>query len=234
MRRASSDEEVPPINAEDPPEGDIPEYDPFDFLKAKEDEDIEGIEIEEEEEPPKPARVLHLRLRSEEYYERQGTRYSQVPEAGKREPLIQTNAETKTANDQPQTQNGENDEDKWKCPICFDNLQQPVVTRCGHVFCWPCINEWLRRGQTVCPCCHGQVEKDHLIPIYGQGEEANLQAPPPPRPEWIEGTQRGFLGNPFGQTIHITRTTFRHLFRITPQGIIQFIAILFLLVAFFI
>ena len=75
------------------------------------------------------------------------------------------------------------DDEKWKCPICYDSLNQPVVTQCGHAFCWPCINEWLKRSN-VCPVCHGTIDLKHLIPIYGQGEEANLDSPPPPKPEY--------------------------------------------------
>lgn len=27
----------------------------------------------------------------------------------------------------------------FECSICFDVATEPVVTRCGHLFCWPCI-----------------------------------------------------------------------------------------------
>ncbi|CAD5327030.1 unnamed protein product [Arabidopsis thaliana] len=26
-----------------------------------------------------------------------------------------------------------------------DSVQEPVVTLCGHLFCWPCIHKWLDR-----------------------------------------------------------------------------------------
>eukprot|EP00741_Cyanophora_paradoxa_P002982 tig00000655_g2895.t1 len=38
------------------------------------------------------------------------------------------------------------------CPICFDELLQPVVTECGHSFCKHCIEEALERSR-LCPTC---------------------------------------------------------------------------------
>jgi E3 ubiquitin-protein ligase RNF5 len=135
------------------------------------------------------------------------------------------------------------DEDKWKCPICLESLQQPVVTRCGHAFCWPCITEWLRRSNS-CPVCHGEVQGEHLIPIYGQGAPADIAEPPPPRPEYREarhptwywgmhghggfGTFPGFVGATF------TTNDLRNLFRVTPQRVKLWFAVLFFLFAFFV
>lgn len=31
----------------------------------------------------------------------------------------------------------------FDCNICFDLAREPVVTCCGHLFCWPCIYQWL-------------------------------------------------------------------------------------------
>lgn len=76
-------------------------------------------------------------------------------------------------------------DERWKCPICLDSLKEPVVSQCGHVFCWPCIYRWLRQSHT-CPLCHCVLTEEKLIPIYGQGPEADLKIPPPPRPEYQE------------------------------------------------
>ncbi|CAI9761380.1 unnamed protein product [Fraxinus pennsylvanica] len=27
----------------------------------------------------------------------------------------------------------------FECNICFDLVQDPIVTRCGHLFCWTCL-----------------------------------------------------------------------------------------------
>lgn len=33
----------------------------------------------------------------------------------------------------------EKDKNVYECSICLENAKSPVVTRCGHIFCWPCI-----------------------------------------------------------------------------------------------
>ena len=27
----------------------------------------------------------------------------------------------------------------FECNICFDDPSQPVLSKCGHLYCWPCI-----------------------------------------------------------------------------------------------
>lgn len=27
----------------------------------------------------------------------------------------------------------------FECAICLDVAKEPIVTKCGHLFCWPCI-----------------------------------------------------------------------------------------------
>lgn len=29
----------------------------------------------------------------------------------------------------------------FQCNICFETATSPVVTQCGHLFCWPCIHQ---------------------------------------------------------------------------------------------
>lgn len=35
--------------------------------------------------------------------------------------------------------NKENKESPFQCIICLETAKEPVVTKCGHLFCWPCI-----------------------------------------------------------------------------------------------
>ncbi|KAE8654853.1 hypothetical protein F3Y22_tig00117040pilonHSYRG00123 [Hibiscus syriacus] len=67
----------------------------------------------------------------------------------------------------------------FDCNICLDSVQDPVVTLCGHLYCWPCIYKWLR-FQTIstenldqkhqeCPVCKAEVSHATLIPLYGRG-----------------------------------------------------------------
>ena len=31
------------------------------------------------------------------------------------------------------------DSSAFECNICYDLAQSPVVTLCGHLYCWPCL-----------------------------------------------------------------------------------------------
>lgn len=63
--------------------------------------------------------------------------------------------------------------DQWTCPICFDKLQSPVVTYCGHVFCYDCIDRWLQKSDK-CPICTKHVDRNDLIVVPGHGETRNI------------------------------------------------------------
>jgi zinc-RING finger domain len=30
---------------------------------------------------------------------------------------------------------------QFDCNICFDAARDPVVTQCGHLYCWPCLHQ---------------------------------------------------------------------------------------------
>lgn len=55
----------------------------------------------------------------------------------------------------------------------LDLAEDPVVTPCGHLTCWPCCHEWLvTSNKRTCPTCKAPVTVDKLIPIYSSsGEE---------------------------------------------------------------
>lgn len=46
------------------------------------------------------------------------------------------------------------------CPVCLDCARVPKVTKCGHVFCWPCINQFFSYSEDAyrrCPVCSEQT-----------------------------------------------------------------------------
>ncbi|KAL0405018.1 UNVERIFIED_CONTAM: E3 ubiquitin-protein ligase RMA3 [Sesamum radiatum] len=47
----------------------------------------------------------------------------------------------------------------FDCNICLDLARDPVVTCCGHLFCWPCLYRWLHHHSDAkeCPVCKGEV-----------------------------------------------------------------------------
>lgn len=57
----------------------------------------------------------------------------------------------------------------FECNICLDGVREPVVTRCGHLFCWPCLYRWLNTNQTECPVCKAGVTAKNVVPLYGRG-----------------------------------------------------------------
>lgn len=90
-------------------------------------------------------------------------------------------------------------EDKWKsvsdatpdsennissafdCNICLEAVQDPVVTLCGHLYCWPCLYKWLNfqglstenqdgQKQQQCPVCKAEISEESLVPLYGKGQ----------------------------------------------------------------
>ncbi|KAL7216019.1 hypothetical protein ACSBR1_028044 [Camellia fascicularis] len=70
----------------------------------------------------------------------------------------------------------------FDCNICLDSVQDPVVTLCGHLYCWPCIYKWIHfqsvsaenpdQQKPQCPVCKAQVSQRSLVPLYGRGQTA--------------------------------------------------------------
>uniref|UniRef100_A0ACD5X7B2 Uncharacterized protein n=2 Tax=Avena sativa TaxID=4498 RepID=A0ACD5X7B2_AVESA len=60
----------------------------------------------------------------------------------------------------------------FQCNICFELPLEPIVTLCGHLFCWPCLYKWLHihSHSPECPVCKAVVEEDKLVPLYGSGK----------------------------------------------------------------
>ena len=70
----------------------------------------------------------------------------------------------------------------FECNICLDMASSPVVTLCGHLYCWPCLSPWLVNNNT-CPVCKSGLEKDKVIPIFVKGRENDDPRNYEPRPE---------------------------------------------------
>lgn len=61
------------------------------------------------------------------------------------------------------------------CPICLDSLKEPVITKCAHVFCIPCI-ERVIETQHKCPMC--RAELDSLATTTVKPAKESSAAPP--------------------------------------------------------
>lgn len=50
----------------------------------------------------------------------------------------------------PSPARSQSKDSRFMCAICIDEVSdEPVVTRCGHIFCWPCLYQWLAPGMLV-------------------------------------------------------------------------------------
>lgn len=50
------------------------------------------------------------------------------------------------------------------CSICIDNLTDPIVLSCKHVFCRGCITQWLAESSRSCPYCRTILFDDEQVP----------------------------------------------------------------------
>lgn len=80
---------------------------------------------------------------------------------------------------------------RFICSICTEAVIEPVVTQCGHLYCWPCLYRWLEPGMTpvernslmgltsvvlhsanydptkrICPVCRAPCSVKRIVPIY--------------------------------------------------------------------
>ncbi|PHU04272.1 E3 ubiquitin-protein ligase RMA1H1 [Capsicum chinense] len=68
----------------------------------------------------------------------------------------------------------------FECNICLDLAHDPVVTFCGHLYCWPCIYKWIHlhsisaenpdQRHPQCPVCNAEISQRALVPLYGRGQ----------------------------------------------------------------
>ncbi|GJM92670.1 hypothetical protein PR202_ga09161 [Eleusine coracana subsp. coracana] len=76
----------------------------------------------------------------------------------------------------------------FECNICFEMASEPVVTSCGHLFCWPCLYQWLNvySSHKECPVCKGEVTEANITPSDGEKAVEDVKPPAvptiPPRP----------------------------------------------------
>ncbi|XP_052202866.1 E3 ubiquitin-protein ligase RMA1H1-like [Diospyros lotus] len=69
----------------------------------------------------------------------------------------------------------------FDCNICLDFACDPVVTLCGHLYCWPCLYKWLHSQSTClssdqqpkCPVCKADISHTMVVPLYGRGHSPN-------------------------------------------------------------
>lgn len=85
------------------------------------------------------------------------------------------------------------------CAICYDNIHNPMMLPCTHVFCGQCIVQWMKNGH-VCPECRQPACPQGLIAIVNQkGSGEGPSAPTIPQ-------------------FYSKEDTLMHILRQKPQG----------------
>ncbi|SCU73200.1 ring finger containing protein [Trypanosoma equiperdum] len=86
----------------------------------------------------------------------------------------------------------------FSCAICYEVASEPVVTRCGHLFCWRCLSRWLHPPRsavnTECPVCRGRVDENvngDIIPLYGKGRSEGASSSFQRSSPWTQGASHG-------------------------------------------
>ncbi|XP_074603382.1 E3 ubiquitin-protein ligase RNF10 [Brevipalpus obovatus] len=70
------------------------------------------------------------------------------------------------------------------CPICLQSPVAAKITKCGHIYCWPCILHYLALSDNKwrkCPICYSNICQDDLTSVssisrldYNVGDEITL------------------------------------------------------------
>ncbi|KAJ5495403.1 hypothetical protein N7539_000519 [Penicillium diatomitis] len=74
-------------------------------------------------------------------------------------------------------------ESQEACAVCLDNLEDPVITSCGHAFCRGCIEQVIER-QHKCPLCRADIKDSTglVSPAVEMGEDAETGVADPEHP----------------------------------------------------
>ncbi|GAU26569.1 hypothetical protein TSUD_266830 [Trifolium subterraneum] len=118
----------------------------------------------------------------------------------------------------------------FDCNICLDIARDPVLTCCGHLFCWPCFYQlsYAYSKAKECPVCKGEVTESGIIPIYGNGngggdrqmemKEAGLRVPPRPKAPRVESLRQKLISRGVSSSSSIVQSLRRFHNRIGGFG----------------
>ncbi|CZR14512.1 RING-type E3 ubiquitin transferase [Caenorhabditis elegans] len=112
-------------------------------------------------------------------------------------------SETKAPSEEPTSSSNKDESARFECNICLDAAKDAVVSLCGHLFCWPCLSQWLdtRPNNQVCPVCKSAIDGNKVVPIYGRGGDSSdprKKVPPRPKGQRSEPPPQSFAGFNWG------------------------------------
>lgn len=150
----------------------------------------------------------------------------------------QDNYENNTEKNHVHKESKEDENSLFECNICLESAKDPVITRCGHLYCWNCLYKWLHSPSNpslTCPVCKSGVKMDELTPIYGRGgstskshqntsdvpnRPSGTRSEPDPNPSYTQNFQNGILGGfMMGSDISLFQLPFFGMsFQLGPQN----------------
>lgn len=83
-----------------------------------------------------------------------------------------------------------------ECVICFSSpAEDPVVTQCGHIFCWICLKKWVNNSDKMfCPICKNGINMDRVISLYANSTNKHHDKPKAEREAPVTNRNRpGFI-----------------------------------------
>ncbi|XP_054663619.1 E3 ubiquitin-protein ligase RNF5 isoform X1 [Grus americana] len=81
----------------------------------------------------------------------------------------------------------------FACNLCLEPARDAVIGRCGHLYCWPCLHQWLLT-RPRCVVCGAGMSRDDVVPLYGRDSahrDPRLETPPRPRGQRPEPESQG-------------------------------------------
>ncbi|XP_049412058.1 uncharacterized protein LOC125875042 isoform X1 [Solanum stenotomum] len=87
----------------------------------------------------------------------------------------------------------------FDCNICLDIAKEPILTCCGHLYCWSCFYNLPYVDSTTkeCPECKGEVTDANITPIYGNAHSycskqvhSAFELPPRPKANRVESVRQ--------------------------------------------
>ncbi|KAG9138432.1 hypothetical protein Leryth_012713, partial [Lithospermum erythrorhizon] len=112
----------------------------------------------------------HKQMALDQHFQEMETRYDFHEDGG--------SLKSQNTISSPVDESENDDSGSFECNICLDSVQDPVVTLCGHLYCWPCIYKWINRHsaspnntdcqESQCPVCKAEVSEKNLVPLYGR------------------------------------------------------------------
>lgn len=97
-----------------------------------------------------------------------------------------------------------------ECIICMENpAVDPVVTQCGHIFCWPCIKQWVESSNKMfCPTCKNGINLAKVVSLHGNSSGKFNDKPRAEReaPE-VNANRPGFFSSLYQSFVYSTQNS---------------------------